>query len=118
MGCVPSSTLVQMGELKRGAEALRLLLHVVDQLGPLDALRPAGKVFDKRGDGELSAGLVALKNQRFQSRARGVDGRRKPGAAGAKDHGVANFSHKVSHVDSRRFQHAARLSGAQPPLSN
>jgi hypothetical protein len=65
-----------------GAEARRLLLHVLDQLRPLDAVGPAGKVLDQRGDGELAAGLVALQNQRFHPGARGVERRRQSGAAG------------------------------------
>ena len=36
---------VEVGKLKGRAEAGGLLLHVVDQFGALDALRPAGKVF-------------------------------------------------------------------------
>ena len=68
MGCAPTSTRDQMRMLVGRAEARRLLLHVFDQLRPLNALGPAGKVLDQRGDRKLAAGLVALQNQRFQSR--------------------------------------------------
>ena len=53
---------VQMGQLEGRAEARGLLLHVLDQFRTLDALRPAGKVLDQGGDGELSAGFVAFKD--------------------------------------------------------
>ena len=65
------------------AEASRLLLHVLDQLRPLNALGPAGKVLDHRGNRELAAGLVTLQNQRFHPGARGVKRGRQSGAAGA-----------------------------------
>jgi len=73
-----------------GAEADGLLLHVLDEVGALDALGPAGKVFDQRGDGELAAGLVAFEDERLEVGARGVDGSGQPGAAGAEDDGVAD----------------------------
>ena len=57
---------VEMRQLKGGAEADGLLLHVVDQFGALDAIGPAGKVFDQRGDGKLAAGFVAFEHQRFR----------------------------------------------------
>jgi hypothetical protein len=66
-----------------GAEARRLLLHVLDQLRALNALGPAGKVLDHGGNGELAAGLVALQNQRIHPGARGVKRCRQSGAAGA-----------------------------------
>jgi hypothetical protein len=94
---------VQMGQLEVSAEAGGLLLHVVDQFGALDALRPAGKVFHLGGHRELSAGLVALQNQRVKSGAGGVDGGGESGAAGAEDYGRANLCHEPSRVDFRRF---------------
>src|ERR1035438_9069137 len=63
------------------------------RMRPLDALRPSWKVLDQRGDGELSAGLVAFKNQRIQTGAGGVDGCCQSGAAGAQDYSFANVCH-------------------------
>ncbi len=53
----------EVGHAQLGAEADGLLLHVLDEVGPLHTLGPAGKVFDQRGDGELAAGLVAFEDQ-------------------------------------------------------
>jgi hypothetical protein len=78
-----------MGHLQLCAEARRLLLHVLDQLGPLDAFGPAGKVLHQCGDGELASGLVALQHERLQVGAGSVDGGGKSGAAGTQDDGVA-----------------------------
>ncbi len=100
MGCSPRSAWLTSGHARvRGAEARRLLLHVVDQLRALNAVGPAGKVLDQGGDGELAAGFVAFEDQRLQVGARGVDGSGKSGAAGAEDDGVANFCHELSRVD-------------------
>ena len=79
---------VAVGDL--GAEAGRLLLHVVDELGTLDAVGPSGEVFDQRGDGELASGLVAFEDERLEVGARGVDGGGKACAAGAQDDAVAD----------------------------
>src|SRR5580698_7345229 len=84
----------EMRQLEGCAKPLCLFLHVLDQLGALNALGPAGKILDKRGDGELAAGLVAFQNQRVQSSAACVDGRRKPGAAGAQNYRIANVCHQ------------------------
>jgi hypothetical protein len=79
-----------------GAEADGLLLHVLDELGALDAFGPAGEVFDERGDGELAAGLVALQDEGFEVGAGSVDGSGEAGASGAEDDGVASriFRHR------------------------
>ena len=78
----------EVGHAQLGAEAGGLLLHVLDELGALDAFGPAGKVFDQRGDGELAAGLVAFEDERLEVGAGGVDGGGEAGAAGAEDDGV------------------------------
>ena len=78
-----------MGHAELGAEADGLLLHVLDELGALDALGPAGKVFDQGGDGELASGLVAFEDERLEVGTGGVDGSGKSGAAGAQDDGVS-----------------------------
>ena len=66
----------QVLHAKLGSEAGSLLLHVFDELRTLDALGPAGEVFDQGGDGELAAGLVAFKNERLEVGACRVNGRR------------------------------------------
>jgi len=81
----------QMRHAELGAEALRLLLHVLDELRALDAFRPAGEVLDQRGDGELSARLVAFQDQRLEVGAGRVNGCSESCAAGAKDDCVANL---------------------------
>src|SRR5260370_32531627 len=94
-----------MGHAQFGAEADRLLLHVLDEVGTLDALGPARKVFDQRGDGELSAGLVAFEYQRLEVGACSVDGSGKSGAAGAEDYSVPRrgFRHmNPCSVNARR----------------
>ena len=85
---------IQVGELEGGAKALRLLLDVVYQFRALDAIRPAGKVFDQGGDRELAAGFMAFEDERVQTGAARVDGRRKPGAARAQNYCVANVCHQ------------------------
>jgi hypothetical protein len=90
----------EVGHAQLGAEADGLLLHVLDEVGALDALGPAGKVFNQRGDGELAAGLVAFEDKRLEVGACGVDGGGESGAAGAEDDGVA----------SRVFRHISFLS--------
>ena len=81
----------EVGHLQFGAEARRLLLHVLDQVGALNALGPAGKVLDQRGDGELAAGLVAFEDERLEVGAGGVDGGGEAGAAGAQNDGVVGW---------------------------
>src|ERR1035441_2878862 len=113
----PQFDLVQECMLKRRTKPLRLLLHVFDQVRPLNSIRPAWKVLHHRGNRKLSPWLVTLQNQRFQSSACGVNGRRKPGAARAKNYCVMRFSHKVSHLDFRCFRppadsHRPRLTPA------
>ena len=79
-----------------GAEALRLLAHVLDQFRSHDSFGKSGEILDQRGDRELSAGLVAFDDQRFQVGARGVKRGRVSGAAGPDDDDVANFAHVLS----------------------
>ncbi len=81
----------EMRHAELGAEALGLLLHVFDEFGALDAIGPAGEVFDEGGDGKLATGLVAFKDEWLEVGAGGVDGGGKAGAAGAEDDEVAGF---------------------------
>ncbi len=81
----------EVGHAELGTEAGGLLLHVLDEFGTLDALGPAGEVFDEGGDGELAAGLVAFEDERLEVGAGCVDGGGEAGAAGAEDDGIADF---------------------------
>ena len=85
----------EMAEAEFGAEARGLLAHVLDELGPLDALGKAGEVFDQGGDGELATGLVSFEDERLEVGARGIDGGGESGAAGAEDDGIEN---SIRHV--------------------
>jgi len=78
-----------------GAKAGGLFLHVLNEFGALDAVWPAGEVFNHGGDGELTSGLVALEDQRLEVGARGINGRGEAGAAGAQNDGIANFLHDL-----------------------
>jgi hypothetical protein len=89
---------VEVGHAEFGAETDGLLLHVLDEVGTLDSLGPAGKVFYQSGDGELAAGLVAFEDKRLEVGAGGVDGGGESGATGAEDDSVAGrvFRHRGS----------------------
>ena len=89
-GMLAEIGLGEMAEAELGAEARGLLAHVLNELGALDAVWPAGEVFDERGDGELPAGLMAFEDERLQVGACGIDCGGEAGAAGAKDDGIAN----------------------------
>ncbi len=84
---------VQVAHDELCAKPGRLFLHVVDQLRALDAVRPAGKVLNQGGDGELPARLMSFEDERFEGGAGGVDGRGQAGAAGTQNHGVASVCH-------------------------
>ncbi len=102
----------EVGHAQFGAEADGLLLHVLDEVGTLDALGPAGKVFYQRGDGELAAGLVAFEDERLEVGAGSVDGSGKSGASGAEDDSVAGrvFGHiGTISVNARRRKRMQRL---------
>jgi hypothetical protein len=89
---------VEVGHAELGAETDGLLLHVLDEVGTLDALGPSGKVFYQSGDGELAAGLVAFEDKRLEVGSCGVDGGGESGATGAEDDSVASrvFRHRGS----------------------
>src|SRR6185437_12902845 len=71
-----------------GAETLRLLLHVLDQIRAVDAFRKAGKVFHFRGERKLAANLQAFNDNGFQTGSRGVDSGGVSGATGTDDDDV------------------------------
>ena len=96
---------VKVGHAELGAETDGLLLHVLDEVGALDALGPAGKVLHQRCDGELAAGLMTFEDEGLEVRSCSVDGGGKSGAAGAEYDGVAGcvFRHKrFLSVNARR----------------
>ena len=85
---------IDAGEVRHaifGAETLRLLAHVLDQLRAQNSFGKAGEILDQRGQRKLAAGLVAFDDQRFQVGARGVEGGGVSGTAGADDDDVAEF---------------------------
>ena len=71
-----------------GAKACRLLLHVLDQLRTLNAIRKTRKVLHQRRHAELSTGLMTFDHERLQVGAGGIDSRRQSGASGAQNHHV------------------------------
>src|SRR5215470_2182330 len=79
----------QVTNAKLSTKARCLLLHVFNQLRPLNSLRPAGKILYQRGNGQLAARLMALQHQRLQIGASSVDGSGKSGTAGADDDSIA-----------------------------
>src|SRR5579864_1285377 len=89
-----------------GAETLRLLAHVFDQLGALDSVGEPGKVLHQRSDGELAARLMTFDHKRFEVRARGVQRSRVSGAAGTNDDDVANI-HRYRYVRLRNHKFGA-----------
>ena len=77
-----------------GAELLCLRLERLHELGALDALDEAGEVLDLGGVHQRAArGDRAGDDERGESGARGVDGGRVPGGAGADDDEIAGFAH-------------------------
>ncbi len=103
---------VGAGEMRRavfGAETLRLLAHVLDQLRSHDSFGEAGKVFHQRGERKLAAGLVALDHERFQIGARRVKRGGVSGAAGTDDDDVAGFAHGLLAVRLLSSDFDARL---------
>ena len=114
LGAKPFSLLAQidadhMSGLELRAETRRLLAHVVDEFRPLDAVRKAGEILDQGGDGELSAGLMPIDDQRAEIGAGGVDGGGQPRTSGADDDDVANV---VGHRSRNRFREAQKDAGA------
>ncbi len=107
----------EVGHAELGAEALGLLLHVFDEFGALDAVGPAGEVFDEGGDGKLAAGLVAFKDEGLEVGAGGVDGGGEAGAAGAEDDEVAGFWGDVASIDMDITSVNARGAGRIQPAA-
>ena len=71
-----------------GPEAGRLLLHLLHQLGPHDAVREPGVVLHVRRHHELAAGVEALQHERGKVGATGVHRGGEARATGAYDDDV------------------------------
>src|SRR5581483_49682 len=84
-----------MPQLVLRSETRSLAAHVLDQFRPLDSFREAGKVFNQRGERELTARFVPLNDQRLEVGACGVERGGMAGAARAYDEYVANSIHVV-----------------------
>ena len=83
-----------LGELHFGAEALRLLVHLVGQRLALHALPEAGVVLNLVGNQQLPAGADAFNHQRGKHGAGGVQAGRQTGGAGAENHHIVVFCHR------------------------
>ena len=80
-----------------GADMLSLLLHLLHQPRALDDVGEARVILYVRGDGELSARLHALDQDRIEHGAGGIDCCRVAGRTGADDHklGVGGIAHRL-----------------------
>ena len=94
-GALPEFKLVDVIGHDPRADMGRLLLHLFHQPGTLDDIGEARVVLHIRGDGELSAGLDALDQDRLQHRARGVNAGGVASRTGADDDnlGVSRRGH-------------------------
>ncbi len=81
-----------------GAEMLGLLLHVLDEIWPIDPFRKAGEILDKRRDGKLTARLMSADNKRLEVCPSGIDGRSVSGTAGADDHNVSHGRQRTNFL--------------------
>jgi hypothetical protein len=91
-----------------GAESRRLLADVLDQLRAHDAGGEAGEVLHLGRQTELTAGLVAVDQERPQVGARGVDRGRQTGAAGAEDDDISGM---LARAGGRRRGSGRRRTG-------
>ena len=80
-----------LAEAGLGAEAFRLLVHVVHQFVAVNAVDKAREIFDDAGGGEQAAGLAAHEHEGLEVRARRVKRRRPTRATGTDDD---DFLHK------------------------
>ena len=78
-----------------GADMAGLRFHLLHQPGALDGVGEAGVIFHIGGDHQLAAGLQAGHQHRGQAGARGIDGGRIAGGAGAdnKNAGAVDGGH-------------------------
>jgi hypothetical protein len=73
-----------------GAELLRLLPHIVNQLWPQNAVWETGIIFDHGGQSELASRFVAIDDQRLEVGASGIDCCGESRAAAANDDDVVH----------------------------
>src|SRR5580704_2015314 len=109
-------TEIHAGEMRDavfGPETLRLLAHVLDQLGAHDSFGEAGEIFHECGERKLAAGLVAFDDERLQIRACRVQRGRVSGATGTDDDYVAAFAHALLAVRLPISDFDARLHSDQ-----
>ena len=94
-----------------GPEALRLLLHLVHELGAHDPVGEPGVVLDVGRQHELTAGLQPLQDERLEVGARGIEGRGVAGRSGADhDHVAQLLGHLLGHLG------ASSHTGKRPPI--
>ena len=82
-----------MAQLILRPKASRLLAHVLNQLGALDALGKPGEILHQGGERELASGLMAFNHQRLEIGAGSVERRGMTGAPRPDDDDVANVLH-------------------------
>ena len=82
-----------MAQLILRPKTSRLLAHVLNQFGSLNAFGKPGKIFHQRGERELASRLMAFNHQGLEIGAGGVERSRMAGAAGPNDDDVANVLH-------------------------
>ena len=90
-----------------GTELLGLLLHLLREVEPGDALGEARVVLDQVGEGDLPAGHVALEDGGLEATATAVDAGRQARGAGADDDDVEHVGAGLA----RRFRHGSFLVG-------
>lgn len=78
------------------AEILRLQLHILDEIGAVDALGKAGEILHEGGKGELAAGFVSCDHERFQIGAGGINGGGISGAARTYDNYISHRKDQCS----------------------
>lgn len=88
---LPKIGMHEVPGLEFGAEAGRLLLHILDQFRALDAFGKPREILHQGGKRKLAAGLMALQHERFKIGTAGIDGRSQAGTAGAYDYGIAGL---------------------------
>ena len=72
--------ILQRAVLETRAEFLRLRVHVHDEIRAVDALGEAGKIFHRRGRGELASRLATFEDERGKLGPPRVNGRGESGA--------------------------------------
>ena len=73
------------------AELRRLFLHILNQLWPLNAIGPAGKILHQGCKRELPSRLMALYQQRLEIGAGRVDGGGESGTTRAENYRVTHI---------------------------